>query len=131
MDMISADSWRPVRDHREWMRAEYRGDINRGESVGGSWNDHGGPDGYIGHLAELIVLYARWPFQSFVEVWLPPSGPILVDGHHRTFAAAQGGLERVPCVIDRSPRYYDCTVEELMQRRTTRVSARRGVDDEF
>lgn len=66
----------------------------------GRHRDHGGPQGYVDHLAESIAAEGmHQPIE--IATWTNTLGEkrdYLSEGHHRALAALQAGLARVPYV---------------------------------
>lgn len=66
----------------------------------GRHREHGGPEGYVNHLAQSIATEGiREPIE--IATWTSTLGEkrdYLSEGHHRALAALQAGLDRVPYV---------------------------------
>lgn len=114
LDLISGDTGRVVKDSREVLTRQYLRDLRGSESLRRSWHDHDGPEGYIGHLKDRMGNPARWVFEP-VEVWDSPGGKVLVDGHHRVFAAFDSACGMVPVRIVHGQTWQEMTFQELLR----------------
>lgn len=76
---------------REWKASQPGGPMAH-ETRRRSWEDHGGPRGYIDHLKDQIER------TGYVEEPLEIRGGRLWDGHHRLLAAHELGHTHVPVV---------------------------------
>ncbi len=64
-------------------------------SLHDSYEEHGGPDQYVAHLAKDIT---KNGIHRPITV---RGGNVITDGHHRALAAMRAGMARVPIVHER------------------------------
>lgn len=75
--------------HADWQ-AEQDGGLPADEIPHYSQIEHGGPDGYVAHLAKDI---RKNGMREPIKV---RGGNVIIDGQHRALAAMKLGLDRVP-----------------------------------
>lgn len=114
MGTRSGDSGLAMSQTRAWMTRAYRRDLRSGESIRTAYREHGGPEGFITHLAG-ILRNQGWIYEP-VDVWDSPRGRVLIDGHHRVFASQDVGLSSVPAVIRGGYTWEGATFDQLLGR---------------
>lgn len=114
LHMCSGDSGLAMNQTRVWMTRAYQRDLRSGESIRTAYREHGGPEGFITHLAG-ILRDRGWIYEP-VDVWDSPRGRVLIDGHHRVFASQDVGLSLVPSVIRGGYTWEGATFDELFGR---------------
>lgn len=112
MAMMSADSRQSMNHTRAWMSGAYQRDLRSTESIRRAWYEWGGPENYIAHL-RTVLAQRGWTMPP-VDIWLAPEGAVLIDGHHRVFAAADLGVDVIPARIEDGPRWSGMTYGELL-----------------
>jgi len=114
LGLISGDTGRAVKDSRAILTRQYRRDLRSNESLRRSWHDHDGPEGYISHLKDCMGNPPRWVFEP-LQMWDSPEAQVLVDGHHRAFAAFDAAHDQVPVRVVQGRTWQEMTFEELLR----------------